>query len=341
MKRLRVGIILAQRFTLAALAVFCDRLKTATERSRGTLCIELIVMSSGTRRLPSSTGELLQPVSALLPADAVDAVVVVGDDEIVAHCQVDDATERYLQEIARTTTPIVGIGGGIFILCRAGILKGRKLCVASEHHRTLVEMFPRQPAASDRTFIVDGTYITCVGASGAAQLAHYLVQNHVHRARMTPLWLMSGTSLGSEESGGDVRHQIQDHRVHRCLALMEQTLSQPRAIRAISASMGISTRHLERLFRKWLGISPQEVYRRLRMHHAVWQIENTDRAIIDIAFDSGFGSSSHFARRFKKVYGHAPSVRRSLRRSLRQRQTLLSARVEHTRTIERLKVSNP
>jgi transcriptional regulator GlxA family with amidase domain len=107
---------------------------------------------------------------------------------------------------------------------------------------------------------------------------------------------------------------LQDPRLHRCLTLMEENPSHPRLLRMICNEMAMSSRALQRLFQRCIGLSPTEVYRRLRMRHALWLIENTNRRVLDVAFESGFSSSAHFARAFRRFYGHAPVERRTLQR---------------------------
>ncbi|MBV8342188.1 MAG: GlxA family transcriptional regulator, partial [Gammaproteobacteria bacterium] len=119
-------MILAHHFTLSAFAVFIDHLRLAADegdRSR-PLHVQWSIMSSRPESIPASCGVMLEPTSALLPADALDYVVVIGG---ILHAgpQVDEVTTRYLREVGATLVPLIGICTGSFILCRAGLMKGR------------------------------------------------------------------------------------------------------------------------------------------------------------------------------------------------------------------------
>lgn len=252
-------------------------------------------------------GGLIRPASSLLSAESVDTIVVIGDDESHLNSHVDDRTLRHIARLATTSIPLIGIGGGTLVLCKAGVMTNRKLCVSSRLHRHLVSEYPHHAVVRDRTFVVDGPRVTCFGNSGVTHLASYLVQKHLGNA-------VAQTNRLSAKLGLPLSRGVEDPRLHRCLSLMEANFSEPRVTRMICAEMGMSCRALERLFQKAIGLSPTEVNRRLRMRYALWLIENTDRRVLDIAFDSGFTSGAHFARAFRRFYGEAPVVRRARKR---------------------------
>src|SRR5712671_1292566 len=180
---LRVGVILARRFTLSAFAVFIDHLRLAADegdRSR-PLHVQWSIMASRPESVPASCGVLLEPTSALLSPQLLDYLVVIGG---ILHAgpQIDEATARYLREVSATQVPLIGICTGSFILCRAGLMKGRRSCVSWYHYQDFIEAFPNQEVIADRLFLADGPRITCAGGAGAAALATYLIEQHLGRA---------------------------------------------------------------------------------------------------------------------------------------------------------------
>src|SRR5438874_12009697 len=77
---LRVGVILAHHFTLSAFALVIDRLRLAADegdRSR-PLHVQWSIMASRSESVPASCGVLREPTSALLSAELLDYVVVIG-----------------------------------------------------------------------------------------------------------------------------------------------------------------------------------------------------------------------------------------------------------------------
>lgn len=64
--------------------------------------------------------------------------------------------------------------------------------------------------------------------------------------------------------------------------------------------------HLSRSFKKYLKTTPTEYITSLRLNYAANQLANTNRKIVDICYDSGFGNLSYFYTCFEKAYGATP-----------------------------------
>ena len=62
-----------------------------------------------------------------------------------------------------------------------------------------------------------------------------------------------------------------------------------------------------RLFRDYLGLTPTEYIRKLRLSQAALRLRDGEDKVIDIAFDFGFGSVDTFTRAFFREYGCNPS----------------------------------
>jgi transcriptional regulator GlxA family with amidase domain len=312
---LRVGVILAHHFTLSAFAVFVDHLRLAADegdRSR-PLHVQWSIMASRLESVPASCGVLLEPTSPLLPPETLDYIVVIGG---ILHAgpQIDEPTTRYLREVGATSVPLIGICTGSFILCRTGLMKGRRSCVSWYHYQDFLEEFPSCEVIADRLFLVDGPRITCAGGAGAAALATYLIEQHLGRAaahKASQVLLFDRTRSGSEaQPHPPLSETVAEPRVRRALLLMEQNLARPIAVADIARELGLSARQLERLCRQHMGMAPASLYRQLRMRYANWLIENTDRSVTDIANEAGFADCAHFSRQFKDAYGLSPSTRR-------------------------------
>jgi transcriptional regulator GlxA family with amidase domain len=310
-----VGIILAEHFTLSAFAVFIDHLRLAADegdRSR-PLHVQWAIMSCRHDPVRASCGVTLQPTSSLLPPASLDYVVVVGG---ILHAgpQIDEATVRYLREVGATHTPLIGICTGSFVLCRAGLMEGRRSCVNWYHYQDFREAFPANDVVADRLFVADGPRITCAGGAGSAALATHLIEQHLGRAqaqKATQVLLFDRPRQGSDaQPHPPLSEGISEPRVRRALLLMEQNLTRPISIGAISDELGVSTRQLERLCRENVGMGPASLYRQLRMRYASWLIQNTDRSMTDIAIETGFADCAHFSRQFKDAYGISPSTHR-------------------------------
>lgn len=76
-------------------------------------------------------------------------------------------------------------------------------------------------------------------------------------------------------------------------------------------NIGLTARRLVDIFKKEYGVTPKEYTDLLRLEMAKGLILNTDKKIIDIAFEVGFSSLSVFNRFFKRKTGKTPSQYRN------------------------------
>jgi AraC-like DNA-binding protein len=78
-------------------------------------------------------------------------------------------------------------------------------------------------------------------------------------------------------------------------------------VEEVSARFGIRPRTLQRLFQRYVGVSPKWVLRRYRLHEAAARLaEGTDTSWADVAAELGYFDQSHFIRDFTREIGMTP-----------------------------------
>ncbi|MGR3781270.1 MAG: helix-turn-helix domain-containing protein [Albimonas sp.] len=87
---------------------------------------------------------------------------------------------------------------------------------------------------------------------------------------------------------------------------MEDNLETPLDREEIAEAVSLSTRQLERLFRKYLHSTPRKYYFGLRMQRARILLRQTSMSVLDVALACGFVSASHFAKCYREFYGTSP-----------------------------------
>jgi len=75
----------------------------------------------------------------------------------------------------------------------------------------------------------------------------------------------------------------------------------------LSAQLKMSSRSLERHFRKSVGLSPKFYSRIIRLNHVFEMVQSGNRDWADIVYQSGFYDQAHFIRNFKEFIGEDPS----------------------------------
>jgi AraC-like DNA-binding protein len=75
----------------------------------------------------------------------------------------------------------------------------------------------------------------------------------------------------------------------------------------VAEAFGVDVRSLQRLFRKYVGVSPKCVIRRYRLHEAAERLKGPrPPALAQLATSLGYADQAHFAREFKQVTGRTP-----------------------------------
>lgn len=80
--------------------------------------------------------------------------------------------------------------------------------------------------------------------------------------------------------------------------------------RELAEQVGLSSRQLERLFRKYLGTTPSRYYMDHRLRRARSLLRSTSLSIIDVAIACGFTSHSHFSKSYRERFGTTPRAER-------------------------------
>jgi len=95
-------------------------------------------------------------------------------------------------------------------------------------------------------------------------------------------------------------------------------------VERLADRLGVTSRHLRRLFTKHVGASPLAVAHTQRLHFAKRLIDQTALSMQEISVAAGFGSVRRFNDTFRKTYGRTP---RELRRGREQTVTTTSLSV--------------
>jgi len=82
----------------------------------------------------------------------------------------------------------------------------------------------------------------------------------------------------------------------------------------LARRLGLSARHLRRLFTAHLGVTPDGLARSARVHFARRLLDDTDLSVTEIAFAAGFGSLRQFNRACRDVFHESPRALRARRR---------------------------
>ena len=93
----------------------------------------------------------------------------------------------------------------------------------------------------------------------------------------------------------------------RALRLIEDGALDHDGVDALADRLGVTARHLTRLFRTHLHSTPIRAARTARVQRAKRLIDETDLSMTEIAARAGFSSLRSFNATFREIYRRAPS----------------------------------
>jgi AraC family transcriptional regulator len=93
-------------------------------------------------------------------------------------------------------------------------------------------------------------------------------------------------------------------------AMLRESAQGNLTIQEVANEVGVHPSHLAKAFRKFVGQSPGEFARKVRLEKACRDLHNTAKPLKLIARESGFADQAHFSRMFKRAFGYVPSAAR-------------------------------
>src|SRR3954470_5932336 len=122
-------------------------------------------------------------------------------------------------------------------------------------------------------------------------MAVALVKSHAVRHR--PVQIYRG-GLGSA-------------RLRRIKELVHAKMEDDFSLDEMAQSVGLSTAHFARMFRKSTGESPHQFVLRQRLDRAKAMLRAPGARVLDVAVACGFKTQQHFAQVFRDVWGVSPT----------------------------------
>jgi transcriptional regulator GlxA family with amidase domain len=91
-----------------------------------------------------------------------------------------------------------------------------------------------------------------------------------------------------------------------CIELMEANVEEPLTPNELADLTKVSKRQVERLFQRYLNITPGRYYLSLRLEAAHQLLQTTTIKVVEAALACGFKSSGHFSNCYQSRFGATP-----------------------------------
>jgi transcriptional regulator GlxA family with amidase domain len=274
---------------------------------------------SGCDVIASSGARLGADVAAPEIAETIDTLLVPGTPDWQAGIS-DQALVDTVRALAERATRTVAICAGAFPLAATGLLTGRRAATHWKLARHLAARFPDITVDPAAIFVTDGPYTTSAGVTAGIDLALSLIERDHGPAvaRDVARELVVFMARPGDQSQFSVRTEAIPTTNSVVRATMNTITADPAAnhsLDKLAAGVGVSARHLSRLFHEETGYTPQRFVDRVRLESACNLLTSGQHSLDDIADQSGVGSTTSLRRLFHRELGITPGAYRQRFRS--------------------------
>ncbi|MEV5493269.1 GlxA family transcriptional regulator [Streptomyces bobili] len=275
-------------------------------------------------RLVSPTGLSVQTSAGVtIGVDGLDTGAPAGPSTVVVpgrrdwrSAVTDTALTDLVRDLAAGADRVVSVCAGAFVLAEIGLLKGRRATTHWELASELASCYPSIRVEDDPIFVQDGSVITSAGVTAGIDLALHLVEADLGAdlARKVAKELVVFMARPGGQAQFSARLSQRAPRRPAIRHVLDHVAADPAAehtVESLAAAGGLSRRHLSRLFRSEIGVSPGQYVEAVRVEAACALLEAGSGTVEDVARQAGFGSSQSLRRVFQQALGVSPTTYRA------------------------------
>ena len=303
----RYVFVLLNNFTLLCFSAAVESLRIAN-RMAGRDLYEWRIIGEGGDTAVCSAGTAFKLDGDLEELTRDDTVMVCGGIDV------QDATSKrllgWLRREARKGLQMGGLCTAAYSLARSGLLDGKKATIHWENQDSFAEEF-EEVNLTKSVFVVDGQRITTAGGTSSIDLMLKLIaddhgEDMANAVADQLIYSSIRTDQDTQRLSVPTRIGVRHPKLSQVIQIMETNVEEPISPSVLAKDVGMSTRQLERLFRRYLSRSPKRYYMELRLQKARNLLMQTDMSVINVALACGFASPSHFSKCYRAHYDTTP-----------------------------------
>ena len=303
----RFVFLLLDRFTMLSFASAIEPLRIAN-RVAGAELYTWKLAGEGGEVAVCSNGAAFKLDMGLDEIEREDTVLVCGGIDV------QKATSRavlnWLRREARRGVTMGGLCTGAYAVAKAGLLDGKKATIHWENQDGFLEEF-EEVKLTKSVFVMDGNRWTTAGGTSSLDLMlKVIAADHGEDIANTVadqlIYSTIRTDQDTQRLSIPTRIGVRHPKLSQGIQMMEGNIEDPMSPADLAEEVGMSTRQLERLFRRYLNRSPKRYYMELRLQKARNLLMQTDMSVINVALACGFASPSHFSKCYRSHYNTTP-----------------------------------
>ncbi|MCB1354978.1 MAG: GlxA family transcriptional regulator [Maritimibacter sp.] len=303
----RFVFVLLERFTLLSFAGAVDALRLVNRQLGRQACSWQLVGENGrTARCSAGTEVILD--GGLDELRHSDVVIVCGGEDVAA--QTSKTLVSWLRREARRGVAMGAFCTGAHVLAEAGLLDGKRATIHWENYDGFSEAF-EDVELSRAIYVIDGNRMTTAGGTASMDLMLALIARDfgpevAAAVADQQIYTTIRTERDTQRLSVPTRIGVRHPKLAQVIQAMEANIEDPVSPAKLAAAVGLSTRQLERLFRRYLNRSPKRYYMELRLQKARNLLMQTDMSVINVGLACGFTSPSHFSKCYRAHYETTP-----------------------------------
>ncbi|MFT6088505.1 MAG: transcriptional regulator GlxA family with amidase domain [Sulfitobacter sp.] len=299
--------VLLENFTMLSFASAVECLRIANRMS-GRDAYKWRLIGEGGTYVSSSAGAQFTLDGDLDELRREDTLVICSGIDVQA------ATTKkllgWLRREARKGMMVGGLCTAAFTLAKAGLLDGKKATIHWENQDSFTEEF-EDVTLTKSVFVVDGNRMTTAGGTSSIDLMLKLIADDLGEEMANSvadqlIYSSIRTDQDTQRLSVPTRIGVRHPKLSQVIQMMERNIEEPISPSTLAKDVGMSTRQLERLFRRYLNRSPKRYYMELRLQKARNLLMQTDMSVINVALACGFASPSHFSKCYRAHYDTTP-----------------------------------
>lgn len=303
----RFVFLLLDRFTMLSFAGAIEPLRIAN-RVLGRPAYTWRLAGENGVESTCSNGASFKLDMGLDEIEREDTVLVCGGIDV------QQATTRpilnWLRREARRGVAIGGLCTASYTLAKAGLLDGKRATIHWENQDSFLEEF-EDVRLTKSVFVIDGNRMSTAGGTASIDMMLKIIAaDHGEEVANTVADQLIYSSIRTDQDTQRLsiptRIGVRHPKLSQVIQMMEANIEDPISPADLAEEVGMSTRQLERLFRRYLNRSPKRYYMELRLQKARNLLMQTDMSVINVALACGFASPSHFSKCYRAHYKTTP-----------------------------------
>ena len=298
---------------MACLTSMIEPLRASNEIS-DTKSFEWKLFSENADKVEASANVAFETDGKIEEIEKLDALILLSPPNANF---INSRSVGVIRRLERHGCTIGAVSGGVFLLAKAKVRPNIRYSVHWCYAAAFTNQFPNN-ISSEQVIETDRNIMTASGAAAAFDLALLLIRSKLGSSIAAEVACWFQHPIMRNQDVKQVRPSLNElegleempELARKAIALVNQKIKYPLQVNDIANEIGITSRHLSRIFKEATGESPRQYFRKLRVNAARQMILYTNEKIGEIALSVGFSSASILRSHYIDLFSLSPEEER-------------------------------